>query len=506
MLAESSGYETSHGEQVSTILHTTNNDWEITVTYCTEGCNKWFPYVIAIIVVVSVCLSFMVYTIFSQKQLHSDALAEKQAQLVHNSRKAAESERELNDFIAHEVRNPLAAALSATSFVSTSVNEAEPLVTEESRISVREDVRIVESSLQFINDLLRSMLDLHRARSNQLILEMVPTDIKQDILDPVASMLYHRDSMFNVQVICPDNMIVSVDRLRLKQIVLNLARNSSKFVEKGFVRLRAATTSDGVIIYVEDSGPGIPVEKRKKLFARFQDSLDELAQGTGIGLSLCKKLVDLMDGSIILDETYHSGIAGKPGAKLDIQIKCDLINIDDQTVAEGDYSDDDSTYSPGGSATSPDDVETAIVSSESSESAEEIRVLPENLRILFVDDDMVLRKLFIRSLKRIKPNWIVQEAASGESALAIVESESFDLIFLDQYMTSVDKQLLGTETARRMRANNITSLICGLSANDMEFAFKGAGADSFMLKPFPCKPDLMTQELLRILNNKEFVY
>ena len=110
-MAESENYQNATGQSVSTTLATTNNDWEITVTYCLDGCNTWFPYVIATIVVLSLCISILVYTIFTQKQFHNDALAEKQAQMVSNARKAARNERELNDFIAHEVRNPLAAAL-----------------------------------------------------------------------------------------------------------------------------------------------------------------------------------------------------------------------------------------------------------------------------------------------------------------------------------------------------------------------------------------------------------
>jgi signal transduction histidine kinase/CheY-like chemotaxis protein len=487
VLAESSKFVNSTGRQVTAALPTTNNEWEITVKYCTEGCIKWFPWVIAITIILSLSMSVLVYLIFSQNQLHSNALAEKQEQMVNNSRLAARRERELNDFIAHEVRNPLSAALSATDFVSTSIHEKEPLLTEESRRAVREDVQIIESSLKFINDLLRSMLDLHRAKSNQLNLELAPTDIKRDILDPAASMLYQRDAMFSVEVHCPDNMLVKVDALRLKQIVLNLARNSCKFVERGFVRLRADFEGDGLVINIEDSGPGIPEEKRSQLFAQFQESLDSLSQGTGIGLSLCKKLVDLMGGTIKLDETYHSGLDGKPGAKLDIFVPCNRVSVD---VLSTEFRHLPRNQSRG-------EISTSFVKEEEEDA------LPEEFRVLFVDDDVVLRKLFMRSLKRIRPKWSVMEAASGESALKLVETETFDVIFLDQYMTSVEKQLLGTETARKLRSMGVTSLICGLSANDMEEAFFTAGAEAFMMKPFPCKPAALTKELVRVLNRKD---
>lgn len=492
MLAESSNFETSPGRQVTLALPTTNNEWEITVKYCTEGCINWFPWVIFATFALGLCIAILVYLIFSQQQLHSDALAEKQEQLVLNSKQAVKKERELNDFIAHEVRNPLSAALSATSFVSTSVNEKEPLVTADARKAVREDVQIIESSLKFINDLLRSMLDLHRAKSNQLTLEQSPTDIKRDVLDPAASMLYQRDATFVVKVQCPENLIMMVDALRLKQVVLNLARNSCKFVDKGYVRLRADFVGNGLLINVEDSGPGIPLEKRAQLFAQFQESLDSLSQGTGIGLSLCKKLVDLMEGTIQLDESFNSGMEGRPGSKLDIFVPCKPVSVDTLSTVVTDMATKNS-------------LEVSIRSEGTEESKME-GTLPEEFRALFVDDDLVLRKLFTRSLKRICPKWSVKEASNGESALKLAETESFDVIFLDQYMTSVEKQLLGTETARKLRSDGVESLICGLSANDMEEAFISSGADAFMIKPFPCKPDALTQELLRVLSHRDLAW
>jgi CheY-like chemotaxis protein len=304
-------------------------------------------------------------------------------------------------------------------------------------------------------------------------------------------MLYHRDALFKVEVDCPDNLILSVDRLRLKQVVLNLARNSTKFVDKGFVRLSADTRdSSGLCICVEDSGPGIPFGKREKLFSRFQESLDEVSQGTGIGLSLCNKLVDLMGGSIVLDDSYHSGIEGMPGAKLVIQIQCDVSHFDDVSLTE-----DASVSSEDEEAV----VDADLMLSSSKSNVDDIMALPEHLQVLFVDDDVVLRKLFFRSLKRIRPNWDLKEAASGESALRIAEEETFDIIFMDQYMMSVDKQLLGTETVRKLRSMGVKCLVCGLSANAMEEPFKRAGADAFIMKPFPCKPEPLTRELLRVL-------
>ena len=68
-------------------------------------------------------------------------------------------------------------------------------------------------------------------------------------------------------------------------------------------------------------------------------------------------------------------------------------------------------------------------------------------------------------------------------------------------MASIEKQLLGTETVRALRSRGVESLICGLSANDLEQQFKDAGADHFHFKPFPCEKEALTTELIRILGD-----
>ena len=129
-------------------------------------------------------------------------------------------------------------------------------------------------------------------------------------------------------------------------------------------------------------------------------------------------------------------------------------------------------------------------------------LLPKTFSVLFVDDDDKLRNLFSRSLKRAMPEWTIQQAPDGETALELTNMQRYDLIFLDQYMPSKDKikPLLGTETAYALRAKGVTSLICGLSANDAKAAFMEAGANYFHMKPFPHKKDDIIRELILILS------
>jgi len=243
--------------------------------------------------------------------------------------------------------------------------------------------------------------------------------------------------------------------------------------------------------YVEDTGVGIPEEKRKHLFAEFQTSLDVLSQGTGIGLSLCEQLVVLLKGCIKLDESYDSGIAGAPGSRFVVQLNQPCLPPE-SILSTSKHAD-------------PTEEETGKSSPSSSKASIPTELL-ENLSVLFVDDDNVLRKLFCRAIKKAAPTWSVAEAASGEAALQLVvgseHSKSYDLIFMDQYMASTEKQMLGTETVVKLRSRDVDCTICGLSANNMEEAFLNAGADAFLLKPFPCGRKALERELARILHSR----
>jgi CheY-like chemotaxis protein len=192
-----------------------------------------------------------------------------------------------------------------------------------------------------------------------------------------------------------------------------------------------------------------------------------------------------MGGTLSLDESYDSGIPGCPGTRV-------TFCLDAPTTV----------------ATQADDVETSKDKNvNSSLLSEEFGIpqalpLPEGFSVLFVDDDAILRKLFARVIERVAPTWTVRHASNGETALQLTDTETFDLIFMDMYMASVEKQLLGTEAVAALRAKGVTSCICGVSANDKEADFLEAGANAFMFKPFPCTDKPLIRELLRILSSK----
>ena len=478
--------------------------WKIAVVAHEGTYQPDLTYVIlggVLIVVTSCCVALWFHSRLRRavhiQAIRSAADSEKAQLIVDSATKAAQAERELNEYLAHEVRNPLSAAISACSFLEFSHQEPEPIFPGDARHqTIQDDIRIISSSLGYINDLLRSILDMQKAANKQVKLSATHTDVMKDILKPVQTILFRRGAAYDIVVECPDNLVVVVDRIRLKQVVLNLASNATKFVQEGFIRLKAQVIGGKLQISIEDSGPGIPVAKRENLFSRFQESLDSLNQGTGMGLSLSENLVQLMGGEIFLDETFRSGVSENPGARFVIKLGASPVDVDTIDLERC-----------GDSVISRELVgeelgcRIRLQKSSTSLAKSDISDLPEKLSVLIVDDDLVLRKLLSRSLKRVASGWTIQEAANGEIAIELATSNEFDIVFLDQYMASVDKQLLGTETATAMRARGVESRICGLSANNLEDAFLKAGANYFLLKPFRCEKEGLIADLLSVLNS-----
>lgn len=390
----------------------------------------------------------------------------------------------------------LSLAMAALSFVSTTTQKR--ITDAEIRKALLDDISIVSGSLEYINDLLKNMLDIHKTACNEMRLDIDSVNILEEIFEPVAKILVPRFGTVQTIIDCPPNLFAEIDRLRMKQVILNLAINASKFVDEGFIRLRAETIEEHTCIIVEDSGPGIPEHKRHQLFEKFQQSLDLNNQGTGIGLYVCKNLVGLMGGFIYLDESYRSEHLICPGSRF-------VIDLNQSPVYKPPSSCNGLVHGGHDSHGTEDDGHFSHSSIPSlvdqPMTMKHVLPLPEELTVLFVDDDAILRKLFARSIARVRPKWHIDHASHGEEALEMVETKKYELIFIDQYMASDKKKmLLGTETVPLMRrqAKKATCIICGLSANDLKDQFLDAGADAFMLKPFPCEKKALEQELIRV--------
>lgn len=110
--------------------------------------------------------------------------------------------------------------MSATYMVELAVNDPSMRssdVTKQQQLHA--DVKVIDNSLKFVNDLLRNMLDVHRTASKELTIAWAPVDLMRDVFEPVQSMLYNHEDGCEVLIdCCPASLIVQSDRLRLKQV------------------------------------------------------------------------------------------------------------------------------------------------------------------------------------------------------------------------------------------------------------------------------------------------
>ena len=249
------------------------------------------------------------------------------------------------------------------------------------------------------------------------------------------------------------------DHLRLRQVLLNLIGNALKFTEQGSVAIKVevmAQTDTGQTLRftIKDTGIGISVEDRMKLFERFgrAESTSRRYGGTGLGLAICHQIVGQMGGIVGVKSVVGAGST----------FWCEVSWPISRSVA--------STPSP--SATAP---------------------LP-SAAILVVDDVEMNRDLVTTILEN--RGHVVRSAADGRSALALAQAEQFDLIFMDVRMADMD----GLESTRLIRASNDWNHsvpIVALTANvmrDQVAQYVKAGMSGHLAKPIKVNELLATLE------------
>ena len=159
--------------------------------------------------------------------------------------------------------------------------------------------------LRQINDI----LDVSRLEADRVTLTMEKCDVVQVCMQVTASVTQARRSSNRIVFeSAADSLEIRTDIQRLQQVVINLLSNADKFTENGTITLKLAPDKRNrtALFSESDTGCGIPPEKRKRVFERFE-KLNEYAQGTGLGLSICKLIVEKWGGRIWIDSQYTRG-------------------------------------------------------------------------------------------------------------------------------------------------------------------------------------------------------
>lgn len=208
--------------------------------------------------------------------------------------------RQVSDNIAHDLRSPLARLRVD---VEVTLQEGNPQ-------NYRMTLDRVLTELQNMQDIFQSLLSLGQAEAGSMKIRKKPINLSQlleDIVELYGPLAEDKGQTFEANI--PPDLMIDGDRQLLAQALSNLLDNAVKYVpEGGRITLSAEIQNDKAEIRIDDSGPGIPHDMRKKVFDRFvRVDPSRTLPGTGLGLSLVKAFIELHQGNITISESKLGG-------------------------------------------------------------------------------------------------------------------------------------------------------------------------------------------------------
>ncbi|MBN2283821.1 MAG: transporter substrate-binding domain-containing protein [Deltaproteobacteria bacterium] len=231
-----------------------------------------------------------------------------EAELVEAKDAAESANRVKSAFLAsmsHELRTPLNSIIGFTGII---LNElAGPLNLEQ-----KKQLRMIKGSTRHLLDLINDILDISKIEAGELEVSRETFDMRAavtQVVDSLTPMAEQKGLSLSAEI-APDIGMLTSDERRVRQVLINLVNNAIKFTERGGVRINCRTSDSRVEVEVTDSGIGIKGEDMGRLFKPFQQldsGLSRRYEGTGLGLSVCKRVLDMLGGTIQVKSIFGEG-------------------------------------------------------------------------------------------------------------------------------------------------------------------------------------------------------
>ncbi len=375
--------------------------------------------------------------------------------------------------IAHEIKTPL-------SLIAGPVEElmkSDHLTEDESRY-----LSLIRQNSQRLSSLVRQLLDFRKIDTSSYRLHYDVCDFAGLVSSQIRLFLQsaYGKSVSVTEDIPSEGLTLVSDREALTKIVSNLLSNAMRFAEHE-VQVRLLLRDGGALLEVQDDGPGIPPEEREKIFRPFyQARNNRTGTGIGIGLNLCRTLVDLLNGSIRADGRHD----GRSGAVFTVFVP----DSSDRLAAA-----DRSPMEAGKPASGTDDL------NDTSSGKSGVQKKPRPYTIMVVDDEEELLEFVAKVLDK---DYSVIRATGGIQALELLKRSLPDVIVSDVMMADID----GMELCRRIRGNMETShipviLLTARTGETSRIEGFECGADAYIEKPF--SPDYLRKQIASILYKRD---